>query len=73
MIDSNDRPSDIPTGDSGNQPGIPGVGDGGMKDPAGEDAPVNDRNDRNPGNLGDDVAEEGDVVFPFPEPSPAQI
>ena len=35
-----------------------------MDNPAGEDAPVGLRVGRNPSNLGDDVADEGDVTYP---------
>ena len=36
--------------------------------PADEDRPLTDRVGRDPSNLGDDVADQGDVVFPDPEP-----
>jgi hypothetical protein len=39
-----------------------------MDNPAGEDAPVGLRVGRNPGNLGDDVRDEGDVTYPAPAP-----
>ena len=32
-------------------------------------APLSDRLGRDPSNLGDDVRDEGDVVYPSPEPS----
>ena len=39
-----------------------------MDNPAGEDAPVGLRVGRNPANLGDDVADAGDVTYPAPAP-----
>jgi hypothetical protein len=39
-----------------------------MDNPAGEDAPVGLRVGRNPGNLGDDVPDRGDVTYPAPVP-----
>jgi hypothetical protein len=60
----------LPPDDSGEDPKLPGSRPG---DPAAEDAPVGLRVGRNPGNLGDDVANEGDVTFPDPAPQPAEI
>jgi hypothetical protein len=42
-------------------------------DPAAEDAPVSQRIGRNPSNLGDEVADEGDITFPDPVPQPAEM
>ena len=70
--DTNDLPRTPPTGDSGDEPGSqfprgePGT-------PAGEDSPVGIRIGRNPGNLGDGIADEGDITFPDTVPQPAQI
>ena len=41
--------------------------------PRDADAPLSDRLGRNPGNLGDDVADLGDLTHPLPEPSEAQM
>jgi hypothetical protein len=59
-----------PTGDSGDQPEI---GRHLPDDPAAKDAPLKQRIARNPANLGDEVADEGDVTFPDPAPQPVQI
>ena len=50
--------SDEPTGD---------------RNPADEDRPVSDRLGRNPGNLGSDVTDLGDVTHPSPEPPEGQM
>jgi hypothetical protein len=66
--------SDIPT-----TPPIDNSGDapdaGGQlpHNPEAEDAPLKVRTGANPANLGDEVPEAGDVVFPVPEPQPAEI
>jgi hypothetical protein len=39
-------------------------------DPAAEDAPISNRTDRNPANLGDDIPEQGDLVHPAPVNAP---
>lgn len=72
MNDSNahDLPQTPPRGDAGDEPGLPG---GPGDDPASQDAPVGIRIGRNPGNLGDDVADSGDITFPDPVLQPAQI
>jgi len=36
--------------------------------PAGQDQPLSDRLGRDPSNLGDDVRDGGDIVFPNPDP-----
>ncbi len=59
-----------PSGDSGDEPRL---GGGHQNDPAAEDAPVGIRIGRNPANLGDEVADEGDVTFPDTVPQPAEI
>ena len=72
MIDSNasDLPPTRPTGDPGDEPGSRG----GQPDwPAGEDASIGIRSGRNPSNVGDEVTDQGDVVFPEPVPQPAEI
>ena len=56
------------------QPGsiIPGNIGPGMMPPApgpADETPLGDRLGRDPSNLGDDVRDEGDVVYPDPEPS----
>jgi hypothetical protein len=73
MVTSNKRelPPTPPTGDSGPEPKLGGHGQPG--DPAREDAPVGVRIDRNPGNLGDEVADEGDLTFPNVVPAPAEM
>lgn len=57
-------------------PGLPGddpeLRPNDPRSPAGEDAPVGERVGRNPGNLGDEVAELGDVTYPNPEPQNVQ-
>lgn len=59
-----------PGGDDDAEPGaLPGMPD----NPAAEDAPVGLRVGRNPANVGDEVADRGDVTFPDPAPSPAEI
>jgi hypothetical protein len=40
----------------------------GYRNPEEKDRPINDRLGRDPGNLGDDVVEGGDLVYPAPEP-----
>jgi hypothetical protein len=35
---------------------------------ADEDRPLSDRLGRDPSNLGDDVTDQGDIVYPDPEP-----
>lgn len=37
--------------------------------PADEDRPLTDRLGRDPANIGDEVADEGDMVYPTPEPA----
>jgi len=72
MVDSNDRldPPTPPTGDSGDEPEI---GRHLPDDPAAQDVPLGGRLGRNPANIGDEVADEGDLTFPDPSPQPAQI
>jgi len=72
MDDSNERwqPPTPPSGDSSDEPRL---GGGHQNDPAAEDAPVGIRIGRNPANLGDEVADEGDVTFPDTVPQPAEI
>jgi len=36
--------------------------------PTDDDHPLSDRLGRDPSNLGDDVTDQGDVVYPEPEP-----
>ncbi len=73
MNNSDERwqPPTPPTGDSGDEPQLGGGGQPG--DPAAEDAPVGIRVGRNPANLGDEVADEGDLTYPEPAPKPAEI
>ena len=70
MVDAPDSglPRTQPRGDSGSQPGEPGAGGGRLGNPAADDAPVGLRVGHNPGNLGDDVADAGDVTYPAPAP-----
>lgn len=72
MNNSNDRwqPPTPPTGDSGDEPRL---GGGQPGDPAAEDAPIGIRVGRNPANLGDEVADEGDLTYPETAPQPAEI
>ncbi len=72
MADMNEPrlPPTPPSGDSGDEPRL---GGGHQNDPAAEDAPVGIRIGRNPANLGDEVADEGDVTFPDTVPQPAEI
>ena len=44
------------------------AGEPGAHSPADEDRPLSDRAGRDPSNLGDEVRDEGDVVYPDPEP-----
>jgi hypothetical protein len=71
MIDSNDiQQPGMPSGDDQKDPTLR------PKDPTGpaaEDAPVGLRIGRNPANLGGEVADEGDVTYPNPEPADVQI
>lgn len=39
-----------------------------MDNPADEDAPVGLRVRRNPANVGDDIADQGDITYPEPVP-----
>jgi hypothetical protein len=55
---SDEPTSDAPTGD---------------RNPADEDRPISDRLGRNPGNLGSDVTDLGDVTHPSPEPPEGQM
>jgi hypothetical protein len=72
MVDSNanELPPTRPTGDPSDEPG---TRDGQPDWPAGEDAPIGLRVGRNPANVGDEVADSGDVVFPETVPQPAEI
>lgn len=69
MFDSNDIPQ--PPSDSGDEPQIGGGQS--PNDPAADDAPLSQRIGRNPSNLGDEVADEGDITFPDPAPLPAEM
>lgn len=71
MTDTNEPrlPPTPPTGDSGEEPRLGGE----PGDPEAEEFPVGLRVGRNPANLGDEVADLGDVVFPDPVLKPAQI
>ena len=62
-----------PTGDSGDQPGSPGGSPGEGTDWPAEDAPVGLRVGRNPANVGDEVADEGDLTYPETVPQTAEI
>ena len=72
MVDSNAKelPPTRPTLDPGDEPGSRG---GQPELPGGQDAPVGTRVGRNPANIGDEVADAGDVLFPEPVPQPAEI
>ena len=72
MVDSNanELPPTRPTIDGGDEPGSR---DGQPDWPGGENAPVGIRSGRNPANVGDEVADHGDVVFPEPVPQPAEM
>ena len=72
MVNQNQRelPPSGPTGDSGDEPGFGGEL---PNDPAAEDAPIGIRVGRNPANVGDEVADRGDVTFPEPAPRTAEI
>jgi hypothetical protein len=43
------------------------------RSPADEDRPIGDRLGRDPGNLGSDVKDLGDVTHPGPEPPEGQM
>jgi hypothetical protein len=68
--DERGLPSTPPTGNSGDEPE-----EGGQLpfNPRAEDAPLKVREGQNPANLGDEVPDAGDVVFPVPDPQPAEI
>lgn len=71
MNDSNERwQPPPPGGDSGDEPTL---GGGVPRSPEAEDAPVGVRIGHNPANLGDDVADSGDVTFPNAVPQPAEM
>ena len=75
-LNATDLPRTPPTGDSGDQPGAPDGGagpSGGQTDWPREDAPVGLRVGRNPANVGDEVADEGDLTFPETIPQTAEI
>ncbi len=66
-IDSIRPPADGPP------PAEPGEGDVPTRpDPTGE-GPISDRLGRDPNNLGDDVTESPDLVYPAPQPSEATM
>ena len=69
MFQNNDQ-GQPPTDNSGDEPSI-----GGQlpHNPEAEDAPLTVRKGQNPANLGDEVPDAGDLVFPVPEPQPAEI
>ncbi len=71
MIDSNEPrlPPRPPSGDSSNEPELGGQ----PGDPGAEGLPIGVRIGHNPANLGDEVADSGDVTFPDPSPQPAEI
>ncbi len=69
------RPDDLPprdpdTGDLPEQPDARGPigGDAGARE-----GPISERVGRNPGNLGDETPERGDVTLPDAEPSDLQM
>jgi len=65
---------DLPrTPPGGNIDDEPGVGGQLPHNPEAEDAPLTVRKGQNPANLGDEVPDAGDVVFPVTEPQPAEI
>lgn len=71
MIDSNDiQQPGMPARDEEKDPTLRPHDPTG---PAAEDAPVGLRVGRNPANLGDEVADEGDATYPNLEPSDVQI
>jgi len=71
MTDMNDPQLPTPpTGNPRDEPQLPG---GQPNDPAAEDAPVGPRVGRDPANLGDEVADSGDVTFPDPAFQPAEM
>lgn len=72
MVDLSDtwKPPPPPGADSGEEPTL---GGGEPGSPAAEDAPIGIRIGRNPSNLGDEVADAGDVTFPEAVPNPSEI
>jgi hypothetical protein len=68
----------IDTGPAG-EPGsiIPGGPGPGMlppvDSPADEDRPLSNRVGRDPSNLGDDVQDQGDILFPNPDPAESNL
>ena len=69
MIDNNGNEQPSIPGGPGDDPQLPPTDPHG---PAGDDAPIGLRVGRNPGNLGDEVADLGDVTYPSPEPNNVQ-
>jgi hypothetical protein len=65
-------PTGLPPGDGSDDPQPRSGGDvvGGETDGSGT---IADRLGRNPGNLGDEVPDLGDVTHPAPEPGTAQM
>ena len=68
---THDRPAGLPPGDRSDDPQPRSGGD--VIDGGADDAPIGDRLGRNPGNLGEDVADLGDVTHPVPDPAGAQM
>lgn len=69
---TNDRPAGgLPPGDRSDDPQPRSGSD--VIDGNADDAPIGERLGRNPGNLGEDVADLGDVTHPVPDPAGAQM
>ncbi|HSH21970.1 MAG TPA: hypothetical protein VK992_05125 [Candidatus Caenarcaniphilales bacterium] len=68
----NDPRSDLPGGGPSEDPQPAGGGD--VIGRAGDvDAPIADRLGRDPGNLGGDVADQGDISYPGADPGRSQM
>ncbi|CAN5164808.1 hypothetical protein BH24CHL7_BH24CHL7_07660 [soil metagenome] len=65
-----ERPESMPGNDQREEPRPSGTDvTGGVAD----ELPLSDRLGHNPGNLGDDVADLGDITHPTPEPGSPQM
>ena len=60
------EPGSIIPGNTG--PGMLPPADAPAGSPAGEDQPLSNRVGRDPSNLGHDIADQGDIVYPNPDP-----
>jgi hypothetical protein len=72
-MNTNNDPSDTVAGEGTIIPGGPAPLVKPEGDAAAEDRPLMDRLERDPSNLGQDIRDEGDVVFPTPDPGETQL